>query len=530
MRNLELPGRSPVRSTGAMAATSHPLSTLTAIEVLRAGGNAIDAAIAACAVQGVVEPQSTGIGGDCFALMSLGGSDEIIAFNGSGRAPAAAAGGWFREQGIHKIERLSPHAVTIPGAVDAWEKLLAAHGRKSLGELLQPAIRYAREGYVVLDRVAFDWSHEVEALRYDDGAAAVFLPNGRLPRPGDVHRQPALAATLELIAEQGRDGFYKGRVAEDMVAHLQGRGGLHTMEDFAAAEGDYVQPIRGSYRGHEVYECPPNGQGIVALEMLNILSGYDLASLDALSSERLHLEIEAGRLAYNNRDAWLADPAKAPVPVERWLSSAHADSLRAQIDPHRALGALPPTGMAAYGDTVYLCVVDEDRNAVSLINSIFSSFGSCLMAPETGVLFHNRGAAFVVEEGHPNEIAPDKRPLHTIIPGMLCRDGKAVMPFGVMGGQYQAVGHAHLLTNLLDYGMDPQEAIDCPRLFPIPGGPVEIESGIPEEAARGLREMGHDLAPAEKPIGGAQAIHIDWETGVLTGASEPRKDGCALGY
>jgi len=530
MRNLELPGRSPVRSMNGMAATSHPLATAAALGVLRDGGNAMDAAVAACAVQCVVEPQSTGIGGDCFVLYAPSGGAEVVAFNGSGRAPAAANAAWYREHGIETIAQQSPHAVTIPGAVDAWAQLLADHGSRELGKLLQPAISYARDGYPVHDRVAADWAASHDLLRRDVTAARTFLPGGAPPRVGDVHTQPALAAALERIAVRGRDGFYSGPVADDMVAYLRGLGGLHTADDFAAARGEYVTPIKTTCADHDVYECPPNGQGLVALEILNILAGAFTGMDDPLSAERLHLEIEAARLAYRDRDDLIADPAQVDVPVDVLLSADHAARLRECIQPDRAMADLPPSLFPVHADTVYLCVVDRDRNAVSFINSIFHSFGSGLVSPKTGVVLQSRGHSFNTDPAHPNCIAPGKRPMHTIIPGMVVKDGHAVMPFGVMGGQYQAMGHAHFLSNHFDFGLDLQEAIDLPRVYAPPMGPVEVESGVPAESLDGLKTRGHTIARSEKPIGGAQAIAIDWQTGTLTGASDPRKDGCALGY
>jgi len=530
MRNLELPGRSPVRACNGMAATSHPLATASALAVLRDGGNAMDAAVAAGAVQCVVEPQSTGIGGDCFVLYAPNGGAEVVAFNGSGRAPAAATAAWYREKGIETIAQQSPHAVTVPGAVDAWAQLLADHGSRELGELLQPAISYARDGYPVHDRVAADWAASHDLLRRDVTAARTFLPGGAPPRSGDVHTQPALAATLERIAVRGRDAFYTGPVADDMVAYLRGLGGLHTADDFAAARGEYVTPIKTTYADHDIYECPPNGQGLVALEMLNILSGAFTGMDDPLSAERLHLEVEAARLAYHDRDALIADPAQVDVPVDVLLSADHAARLRECIRPDRAMADLPPSLFPVHADTVYLCVVDRDRNAVSFINSIFHSFGSGLVSPKSGVVLQSRGHSFNTDPEHPNCIAPGKRPMHTIIPGMVAKDGHAVIPFGVMGGQYQAMGHAHFLSNHFDFGLDLQEAIDLPRVYAPPMGSVEVESGVPAESLEGLKARGHGIARSEKPIGGAQAIAIDWQAGTLTGASDPRKDGCALGY
>ncbi len=529
MRDFQLPGRSPAVASHGMAATSHPLATLTALDVLRDGGNAIDAAIAACAAQCVIEPHNTTIGGDCFVLYAPGGGDEVIVLNGSGRAPAAAEPAWFAEAGITEIGVSSPHSVTIPGAVDAWERLAADHGRKDLGELLKPAIEFAESGVPVPARTAADWEAKSDLLREDADAARILLPGGRAPAPGDIHRQPELADTLRTIAEQGCAGFYEGPVAEDMVERLRSLGGLHTLDDFAAHGAVYVQPIETSYRGYDVFECPPNGQGIIALIMLNILSGYELGDLDPLGAERLHLEIEAGRLAFRDRNAFVADPELAEVPVERLLDPDYAAELRGHIDPGRAMAALPPSSIPRHADTVYLTVVDRDRNAVSFINSIFHSFGSGIMAPMSGVLLQNRGYGFRVDPAHPNCIGPRKRPLHTIIPGMACKDGRAVLPFGVMGGHYQPFGHVHLLTNLIDFGMDAQEGLDCPRVFHDEGRLV-VERGVGAEARRGLAEMGHEVVEAGSPLGGGQAIRIDHERGVLVGGSDPRKDGCALGY
>ena len=528
MRDFQLPGRSPVYAETAMAATSQPAATLAAIDILRAGGNAMDAAVGACAVLGVVEPMSTGIGGDCFVLYAPAGGGEVIAYNGSGRAPAAADAAWFRERGMDAIPTYSAHAVTVPGAIDAWTRLLADHGRLGLDRVLAPAIGYAEKGYAVHPRCALAWAAAAERLAANEAARRIFLSHGRAPRPGDVHRQPALAETLRTIAREGRDGFYRGRVADDMVATLRAAGGLHSLDDFAAAKGAYVTPIHTDYRGLEVYECPPNGQGITALIMLNILSGFDLAGLDPLGAERLHLEIEAGRFAFHDRDAMLADPAMAEVPVAEMLSAERAAAHRAKIRPDRAAD-LPPPDFPTHYDTVYLCVVDGERNAVSFINSLFHGFGSGLVAEKTGVVLQNRGAGFVLAEGHPNEIAPGKRPLHTIIPGMALEGGRVTMPFGVMGGHYQPFGHVHLVTNLVDWGMDLQEALDAPRVFRY-GDACEVEHGIGAAARRGLAERGHAVVDAALPLGGGQVIRIDWARGVLEGGSEPRKDGCALGF
>ena len=532
MRDFHLPGRGPAFATAGMAATSMPAATLTALDVLRAGGNALDAAVAACAVLCVIEPQSTGIGGDCFCLYAPSGTGQVIALNGSGRAPEAATIDWYEARGIAAIDPLSAHAVTIPGAVGAWERLLAAHGRKGLDELLRPAIRFAEEGWPVHPRVAWDWDREQERLRRNQTHA--FLPNGAPPRAGDLFRQPQLAETLRAVARGGARAFYEGPVAADMVASLRARGGLHTEADFAAGldAARFVDPIRATWRGHDVYQCPPNGVGLVALMILGILEGFDPAPDGPSGALRYHRHIEAARLAYRDRDAFVADPDHAEVPVGRLLDPSYLAGLRGLIDDGRAMRRMPAAGEAvlpAHRDTVYLCVVDRDGNACSFINSLFESFGSAILSERSGVMLHNRGSGFRLERGHPNCIAPRKRPMHTIIPGMVVRDGQAVMPYGVMGGHFQPMGHSLFLANLLEYGLDVQEAIDHPRLLPR-GGAVQVERGIAPEVCDRLSRLGHEVALVDKPHGGGQAIWIDRARGCLIGASDPRKDGMALGY
>jgi len=528
MRDFQFPGRSPLRVTEAAAATSHPLATGVAIDVLKAGGNAIDAAVAAAAVLAVVEPQSTGIGGDGFMLYAPKGAGKVIAYNGSGRAPRRATLDWYRAQGFDSVPTFGVHAVTVPGLVDTWCRIHSDHGRKPLEELLCPAIRYAEQGYVVADRVAFDWQACAGRLAQIPNVDPTLLPNGRAPSAGETHRDPRLADTLRRIAKQGRDGFYQGPVAEDIVGHLKALGGLHEMEDFATAAGEYVEPVSTGYRGVDVFQMPPNNQGITALLMLNILGGFDLSGLDPLGAERLHLEIEAGRLAYRDRNALIADPKHAKEVTRELLDPAYAAKLRGRIDRDRAATDLPPP-LLQQSDTVYLCVVDRDRNAVSLINSTYYSFGSGVVAPKSGVILQNRGSSFRLDPKHPNCIAPGKRPMHTIMPGMAMEAGRALMPFGVMGGDYQPFGHVHLLTNILDFGMDPQAALDCPRVFH-DAGFAEVERGIPAGTVLGLQARGHATLVPSEPLGGGQAIRIDWQSGTLTAGSDPRKDGCALGY
>jgi gamma-glutamyltranspeptidase / glutathione hydrolase len=527
-RDFEAPGRSVALGIHGMAATSHPAATLTAIEVLKDGGNAMDAAIAACAVQCVVEPAMTGIGGDCFVLYAPRGAARIHAFNGAGRTPAGTDAAALRAQGLIAIPASSPHAVTIPGAVDAWCRLHADHGSLPLGRVLEPAIALAAEGFAVAPRVASDWADCQDLLSRRSAAAAAYLPGGAAPSAGDILRLPALARTLKAIADHGRRAFYEGEIAAEMVATLKAEGGAHSLEDFAAAAGGYVTAIGTRFRNYAVHECPPPGQGIIALLIMNILAQFPGGG-DPLAPERLHIEIEAARLAYAVRDAILAEGS--PATPDRLLSPAFAAELAARIDPERAATELPSFAGPLHRDTVYLTVVDRDRNAVSFINSLFQGFGSGIVAPESGVLLHNRGMSFTLDPGHPNTLAPRRQPMHTIIPGMMTEGDRVAMAFGVMGGHFQAMGQAHLVSKIVDFGLDPQRAMALPRLFPRPGRQeVEAEATLPAASRDGLTARGHRLVPPEEAIGGAQAIWIDWERGVLIGASEPRKDGLALGY
>jgi len=530
MRDFQLPGRSPVHSENGAVATSHPLSTATALDVLRQGGNAVDAAIAAVAVQGVVEPHMTGIGGDCFAIL-CDADGNLSGLNGSGRAPKAATLSWFLDRGITEIASDSIHAVTVPGAVDAWHRLLREHGTWGLDRALAPAIAYAEEGFAVTPRVGGDWAGEVDRLARDPGAARHYLVAGKAPAIGTRHRLPALAETLRRIAENGPAGFYSGPVAEDIVATIQGYGGLMALEDLAAVAATTETPITTDYRGFTVAELPPNGQGLTALILLNILERFDLAALDPAGAERFHLEMEAARIAYGCRDAFISDPATMTVATADLLSKDYAARLAGRIDPDRR-GAHPSADdLTPKADTVYLTVVDRDRRAISLINSVYGSFGVGIATPDTGVVLQNRGACFVIEAGHPNAIDAAKRPMHTIIPGFVLKDGAPHMSFGVMGGAYQPCGHAHFLTNMIDYGMDVQEALDFPRVFWDTGdGALLAETGVPATTWDGLAERGHAVRAARKPHGGGQAIRIDAESGFLIAGSDPRKDGCALGF
>ncbi len=526
-RDFHLPGRSPVYAREGMAATSHPLASLAAVDTLKAGGTAADAAVAAVAVLCVVEPGMTGIGGDCFCLVAKP-DQPVWGYNGSGRAAAAATTEAMLAAGMgRKIPATSPHAVTVPGAIEAWESILKAHGRFGLDRALQAAIGYAEDGYVVAPRVGSDWADYAAKLKPHAGSAKYYLPNGEAPAIGSVMKLPALAATLKAIAAGGAKAFYQGAIAADIAATVRQKGGLLTAEDLARHTGDVVAPIATNYRGLDVVELPPNGQGLTALVLLNILEQFEIGKLDPAGPERLHLALEAARLAFAVRDAHIADPASMREPVAGLLDKGFAKKLSARIDPARRVAM--PQAPRPGSDTIYLTVVDRDRTAVSLINSLYSAFGTGICTEQTGVMLHNRGTGFVVEPGHPNTIEGGKRPMHTIIPALAMRGGRCEMPFGVMGADYQPMGHAHLISNMVDYGMDVQAAIDHPRMF-FEGETTEVERGVPGATVEGLTARGHTVSFRPAPLGGGQAIVIDWEQGTLTGGSDPRKDGCALGY
>ncbi len=527
MRDFMKPGRSAAVAEHGMAATSHPAATLAAVETLKAGGNAVDAALAAVALQGVIDPHMTGIGGDCFALVSRPGH-RPVAINGSGRAPAGMSLDVFARAGLTSIPDGSAHAVTIPGAVDAWCKLSAGYGRIGLDRILAPAIEAADEGFVITPRVAHDWAQFQGRVAAHAEAATQFLPGGRPPAVGDRMANPALAATLRRIARQGRSAFYEGEVAEEMTSILARKGGTHRIDDFASHSTEEVEPISAAYRGYDLMECPPNGQGLAALLIARILDGFDMADRSLSDADRIHLLAEATKAAYRQRDALICDPQHCPVDVAGLLSEASIARMRAPITLAHASDPADFDG-PIHRDTVYVTVVDRDGTAVSLINSIFFAFGSGIYAPRAGVLLQNRGAGFRLEAGHPNVIAPGKRPMHTIIPAMLMRNGKPVMPYGVMGGQYQATGHAHILSRIVDHGDDPQEASDQPRSFCF-NGVLSLEPTIGEAIRADLVARGHRTEWAEAPLGGCQAIWIDHERGVLIGGSDHRKDGIALGY
>ena len=543
MRDFQLPGRSPVLARHAMCATSHPLAVECAIGVLRSGGNAVDAAVTAALTMGFLEPAMTGIGGDAFALIWKDGEARPHGLNGSGRAPMSLDAATLRAQGLDAIDQNSAHAVTVPGAIDAFDTMLSEFGTYGWDRALAPAIRIAREGHPVAPRAASDWADD--APHMTGAMARHFRVDGqRAPAMGEMVAYPGQAEALEIIAREGRAGFYEGPVAEDMVASLAALSGHHTMSDFAATKSNWVEPVSGTYRGMELIELPPNGQGVAAILMARILEGFELDELDPNGPERAHIEAEAKRLAYDARDRLIADP-DTPGSAERLahiLSEETVCSLRDCIDPMAArsdllddlaglheVGAAIGTGGAQHRDTIYITVVDSDRTMVSLIYSVFHAFGSRIASDRYGINFQSRGAGFTLEEGHPNELKGGKRPMHTIIPGMFAKDGKPYASFGVMGGAYQSNGHARLVSNLVDYGMDPQQAMDAPRSF-YDNGILSVERGYPRSTLDLLGAMGHDARIAEGAIGGGQIIVIDPVTGCLIGGSDPRKDGCAMGY
>ena len=525
MRDFHMPGRSAVFAENGLCATSHPLAASTALEVLKSGGNAVDAAIAGAVLLGICEPQMTGIGGDCFVLLKPAGEDRVITLNGSGRAPKGLSAAEMRSRGLTAVPVRGVEAVSLPGAIDAFCRLSTDWGKKSLADVLAPAIHYAEHGVPVAPRVAFDWAEDGPHVQ--GRARDLFLFNGQPPRPGQIFRAPGQAEVLRRIAREGRAGFYVGEVAVDMIASLRALGGTHTQEDLAATACDYGDPVSGPYKDIDLLEHPPNGQGATAILMLKILRHFDIAGMDPFGSQRAHIEAEAAKLAYDARNRFIADPDHM-TKLDHMLSDKTAATLAALINHKRAMAAAAPLTEAVHKDTIYITVVDRDRMAVSLIYSVYFGFGSGFASDKFGINFQNRAAGFTLAEGHPNEAAGGKRPMHTIIPGMIAKAGRVMMPFGVMGGAYQPCGHARFVSNVVDFGMDPQAAIDGARSFSGPDG-MQVESGYSDAVRAELAAMGHDVSIPRTPLGGAQAILMG-EDGVLVGGSDPRKDGVALGY
>jgi gamma-glutamyltranspeptidase/glutathione hydrolase len=534
--------RSEVIAVHGMAATSHPLATQVALDMLKAGGTAVDAAIAANATLGLMEPTGCGIGGDLFAIAWDAENEELTGLNASGRSPGSLALEYLREQGLQQVPYLGPLSVSVPGAVDGWFELHDRYGRLPMNDLLAPAVRYAREGFPVSEVIADGWQADAEERREYPGFSDTFMPGGAPPGKGDIFRNPRLADTYEQIAAGGREAFYKGDIARKIDAYMAEHGGFLRYEDLAAHESEWVDPLSTSYRGYDIYELPPNGQGIAALQMLNILEGYDLRGMGFGSAAYIHTFVEAKKLVYEDRARFYADPAFYQAPIDRLISKSYAAERRRLIDPDRAAPAYPAgDAMLETGDTIYLTVADEQGNMISLIQSNYGGMGSGMTPGDLGFGLQNRGALFCLENGHPNVFEPGKRPFHTIIPAFVMKDGEPWMSFGVMGGGMQPQGHVQILVNMIDFGMNLQEAGDAARIrhtgssqptgeVMSDGGTVYLESAISDAARDELRKMGHEIGTERTTYGGYQAIRRDPEQGVYYGASESRKDGQAAGY
>ena len=521
--------RSPVLARRGMVAASQPLATLAGIRMMLRGGNAVDAAVATAAVLGVVEPYQTGLGGDAFALIYLAATREAKALNASGPAPAAARLEDYLARGLTQVPEWSPLAWTVPGCVDGWCQMLQRYGRLSLPEVLEPAIQYAEEGFPVAPGGAFSWQLSEALLRQLPESRRLLLVDDRAPRPGEVVIQSDLARTLRLLANGGRDEFYRGEIAERVAAYSRKAGGLLTLDDLASYRAEWQEPIGIDYRGLRVLECPPNGQGLAALVALRLVSGLDLRSMPRESPECLHVLIESMKCGMVETARHVADPRFAPVPVDALLSEEFRRRHQPDLPPGRA--AEPTTSAGRGSDTVYLAAVDPEGNAVSFINSVYGDFGSGHVAEGLGFLMQNRGVGFSLDPGHPNRLAPRKRPYHTIIPGLLL-DGDALHTvFGVTGGFMQPQGHLQVLVNLIDFDMDVQTAVDTPRFWWKEGRQVLVEDGLPPATYDRLAGWGHDvLRQGHRGMGGAQVIRVWPDRRVLAAGSEPRQDGCAIGF
>ena len=537
--------RSEVYAPHAMAATSHPLATQIALDTLRAGGSAVDAAIAANAALGLMEPTGNGIGGDLFAIVWDPKTKKLHGYNGSGRSPQALTLQWFLDHGYTDIPPHGPLPVSVPGAVDGWFALHERFGKRTMAQNLAPTIAYAREGHPVHETIAHYWNLSVPRLSKFPGFTEQFTIDGRAPRRGETWKNPNLANTLEKIATGGRDAFYKGNIARTIDAYFRANEGFLRYEDMAAHQGEWVEPVSTNYRGFDVWELPPNGQGIAALQMLNILEGYDLKAYGFGSVEHMHLMTEAKKLAFADRARWYADPAFQTVNIAALISKPYAEKRRALISMDRALQEVQPATPAELeqGDTIYLTTADADGMMVSLIQSNYRGMGSGMAPPGLGFILQDRGEMFVLKDGHPNSYAPGKRPFQTIIPAFVTKDGKPWLSFGVMGGAMQPQGHVQILVNIIDFGMNLQEAGDAPRMHHdgsteptgqntamSDGGALELETGFPITSVRALMSKGHTMKLGNGPYGGYQAIARDPASGGYIGASESRKDGQAAGY
>ena len=534
--------RSPAVGRHGMIATSQSLASAAGLKVLQDGGNAIDAAVTAAAVLAVIEPSMNGIGGDLLALVHDAKTKTVYGLDSTGRSAYAATPEEFAKRGLKDMPGNGPLTVDVPGVVEGWHQLLTRFGTISIAKALAPAITHARDGFPVAELMANEWSANEKLLARDPATAATFLPAGKPMKQGDIFANPRLARSLEVIAKEGRDAFYKGSIARAIVADLKARDGLLDMKDFADHKAEWVEPIGTNYRGYDVLEMPPSTQGFVALEMLNIMEGFDIKALGHNSADYLHVVTEAKRIAFADRSAYLADrDHMAKDILKTLLSKEYAAARRKEIDLAKAAksyaagtpaGAGRPTQDFAgrdLGDTIYLTAADSQGNVVSFIQSLFGSFGAGFVAGETGITLHNRGSGFVLTPGHPNQIGPHKRPLHTLVPAMIMKDGKPWVSFGVMGGDNQAQAHAQVVANFVDFGMHVQEAGDAARMRHM-GSRLGLESGIGADVRKALEAKGHTVAEGRGQMGGYQAIFIDPRTGVLLGGSDLRKDGLAIGW
>lgn len=523
-----LSGRSTVYAPRGAVGTSQPLATGAALRVLEAGGNAFDAAVAAAAVLNVTEPYMTGIGGDLFALAWSDDEGRLVGLDASGRAGSRASAESLVAEGADGVPYQGPRSVTVPGALSGWQALLDRYGSMTLAQVLEPAIRIAEEGFPVTPIIARDWRNTADLLREDEGAAATFLLDGEAPRAGQWFRNPDLARTFRRLAEHGVGDFYGGELGREVVAGLERLGGYLTLEDLEEQQVRWVTPLSMDYKGYTLWELPPAGQGVAALQMLKMLEGFDLEGMGHNSPEYLHTLIEAKKLAYADIAEYVADPDFMEVTPQQMLDPAYLAGRARLIEPGRAADRPSPGALSTQSETIYLSVADQHGNMVSFIASIYEYFGSGVVIPGTGFALQNRGAGFTLEEGHPNRLAPGKRPFHTIIPAFVTKDGQPWLAYGVMGGAMQPQGHVQVLLNLVEFGMDLQEAVDAPRFRHFNGTTVAIET-LPESVADKLRAWGHTLRdPTGVAFGGAQAV-MKLERG-WAAASDPRKDGMAAGH
>ncbi len=532
--------RSEVIAKHGMAATSQPLATQVAIDILKKGGNAIDAAIAANATLGLMEPTGNGIGGDLFAIIWDAKTQKLYGLNASGRSPKSLTLDYFIENGYEKIPAFGPLPVSVPGCVDGWFEMHNKFGSLEMTEVLEPAINYSREGFPLSELIAYYWNSNAKRLEKYPGFKEVFMPNGKAPKKGEIFKNPYLANTLEKIAKEGRDVFYKGEIAKEIANYMKEQGGFLSYEDLANHKSEWIEPISANYRGYDVWELPPNGQGIAALQILNILEGYDIASMGFGSVDYIHTFTEAKKLAFEDRAKYYSDPDFNDIPVQELISKEYANERRNLINPDRAARNYP-AGELERGNTIYLTVADQYGNMVSLIQSNYRGMGSGMTPGKLGFILQDRGELFSLDKNHMNCYEPEKRPFHTIIPAFITKDGKPFMSFGVMGGSMQPQGHAQIVVNMIDFGMNLQEAGDAPRMrhggssqptgeVMNDGGVLQLESGIDYEVIRELMKKGHQIKFSMGGYGGYQAIMFDIENGVYYGASESRKDGQAAGY